>query len=145
MGSHKDIDYRLELARGFLNEAEQDYSLKRWRACVSGSILVLENSGLAVLMLFGVSAMTHKPARHLSQLVTEGTVAKEVAALIEDILPELETYDSYQKMLAKYGNESSYQLPWELFNEAEALSALEAARKSMRVSFELADLVQVAD
>ena len=53
MGSHKDIDYRLELARGFLNEAEQDYSLKRWRACVSGSILVLENSGLAVLMLFG--------------------------------------------------------------------------------------------
>lgn len=145
MGSHKDIDYRLELARGFLNEAEQDYSLKRWRACVSGSILVLENSGLAVLMLFGVSPMTHKPARHLSQLVTEGTVAKEVAALIEEILPELETYDSYQKMLAKYGNESSYQLPWELFNETEALSALEAARKSMRVSSELADLVQVAD
>ena len=145
MDLHRDVDYRLELARGFLNEAEQDCSLKRWRACVSGSILVLENSGLAVLMLFGVSAMTHKPARHLSQLMAEGTVTKEVAELIEEILPELEKYDSHEKMLAKYGNESSYQLPWELFNEAEAMQALEAARKSMRVSSELADMVQVAD
>ena len=145
MGLHKDVDYRLELARGFLNEAEQDCSLKRWRACVSGSILVLENSGLAVLMLFGVSPLTHKPARHLSQLMTEGTVTKEVAALIEEILPELEKYDSHEKMLAKYGNESSYQLPWELFNEEEGLTALEAARKSMRISSELAELLQTAD
>jgi len=145
MGLHQDVDYRLELARGFLNEAEQDYSLKRWRACVSGSILVLENSGLAVLMLFGVSPLTHKPARHLSQLMTEGTVTKEVAALIEEILPELEKYDSHEKMLAKYGNESSYQLPWELFNEEEGLTALEAARKSMRISSELAELIQATD
>ena len=145
MGLHKDVDYRLELARGFLNEAEQDCSLKRWRACVSGSILVLENSGLAVLMLFGVSPLTHKPARHLSQLMTEGTVTKEVAALIEEILPELEKYDSHENMLAKYGNESSYQLPWELFNEEEGLTALEAARKSMRLSSELAELLQTAD
>ena len=145
MGLHKDVAYRLELARGFLNEAEQDCSLKRWRACVSGSILVLENSGLAVLMLFGVSPLTHKPARHLSQLMMEGTVTKEVAALIEEILPELEKYDSHEKMLAKYGNESAYQLPWELFNEEEALSAIEAARKSMRVSSELAELLQATE
>ena len=145
MALHKDIDYRLELARGFLNEAEQDYSLKRWRSCVSGSILVLENTGLAVLMLFGVSPLTHKPAGHLSQLITEGTVTKEVAELIEEILPELEKYDSHEKMLAKYGNESSYQLPWELFNEEEALTALEAARKAMRISSELAELLQTAD
>jgi HEPN domain-containing protein len=142
MGLHKDVEYRLELARGFLNEAEQDYSLKRWRACVSCSILVLENTGLAVLMLFGVSPLTHQPGRHLSQLIAEGTVTKEIASLIQQILPELETYDSHQKMLAKYGNESTYQLPWELFNEREGLRAIEAARKSMRVSSGLAELVQ---
>ncbi|MEI7824147.1 MAG: hypothetical protein WCI01_02535 [Chlorobiaceae bacterium] len=145
MESHKDVDYRLELARGFLNEAEQDYSLKRWRACVSGSILVLENSGIAVLMLFGVSPLAHKPARHLSQLVSEGTVTKEVAELIEQILPELERYDSHEKMLAKYGNESSFQLPWELFNEEEGVLAIEAARKSMRLCSEIATLVLAAD
>jgi hypothetical protein len=145
MELHKDVDYRLELARGFLNEAEQDYSLKRWRACVSGSILVLENAGLAVLMLFGVSPMAHKPARHLSQLITEGTLTKEVASLIEQILPELEKYDSHEKMLAKYGNESSYQLPWELFNEGEGLAAIEASRKSMRISSEIVALVLAED
>lgn len=141
MGLHKDIDYRLELARGFLQEAEQDYALGRWRACVSGSILVLENTGLAVLMLFGVSPLTHKPGKHLSQLIMEGTVTKEVAALIEQILPDFEKYDSHEKMLARYGNESSYQLPWALFHEEEGITAIEAARKSMRVSSELAELV----
>ncbi len=145
MESHKDVEYRLELARGFLNEAEQDYALKRWRACVSCSILVLENSGLAVLMLFGVSPMAHKPARHLSQLVSEGTVTKEVAELIEQILPELEKYDSHEKMLAKYGNESTYQLPWELFNEEEGSLAIESARKSMRLCSEIAALVLAAE
>jgi HEPN domain-containing protein len=145
MGSRKDVDYRLELARGFLNEAEQDYSLKRWRACVSSSILVLENTGLAVLMLFGVSPLTHKPGRHLSQLITEGTVSKEVAALINQLLPKLDKYDSHEKMLAKYGNESSYQLPWELFSEEEGLTAIEAARKSVRVSSEIAELVPLGE
>ena len=141
MGSERDIEYRIELARGFLNESEQDFSLKRWRACVSGSILVLENTGLAVLMLFGVSPLTHKPGRHLSQLISEGTVTNEVAALIEQILPELEKYDSHEKMLAKYGDESSYQLPWKLFGEGEGALAIEAARKCMRLSSEMADLV----
>jgi len=141
MGSDKNFEYRLELARGFLNEAEQDYSLKRWRSCVSGSILVLENTGIAALMLFGVSPLTHKPARHLSQLISEGTVAQDVAVLIEQLLPELEKYDSYEKMLAKYGDEASYRLPWDLFGEAQGELAIEAARRCMRVSFEMASLV----
>ncbi|NTV05556.1 MAG: HEPN domain-containing protein [Chlorobiaceae bacterium] len=140
MGFQKDVEYRLELARGFLNEAEQDYSLKRWRACVSGSILVLENTGLAVLMLFGVSPLTHKPGRHLYQLISEGTVPDEITKRIEEILPELDKHDSYEKMLAKYGDEAEYRLPWELFTEHEALSTIEAARKSMRVCSEIAEL-----
>ena len=142
MGSQKDIEYRYELARGFLDEAEQDYSLKRWRSCVSCSILVVENTGLAVLMLFGVSPFTHKPGKHLSQLISEGTLTEEIAALIREILPELERYDSTEKMLVKYGDESSYQLPWELFNEPTGVKAIESARKCMRVSTAIAALVK---
>lgn len=141
MGASKDVAYRLELAQGFLEEAEFDYSLKRWRASVSGSILVVENAGVAVLMLFGVSPLTHKPARHLSQLISEGTVTEEVAALVEKILAELEKHDSYEKMLAKYGDETKYLLPWQIFDEEAALKALDSARNCMRVSAELAELV----
>ena len=142
MVSDKNVAYRLELAQGFLHEAEQDYALKRWRSCVSGSILVLEHTGLAILMLFGVSPLTHKPGKHLSQLLSEGTLTNEVAALIEQILPELEKHDSYEKMLVKYGDESSYQLPCELFNEEKGVSAIEAARKCMRISVEVVERVQ---
>ena len=142
MGLQKNVEYRFELARGFLNEAEMDYALKRWRSCVAGSILVVENTGLAVLMLFGVSSFTHKPGMHLSQLISEGTVTKEIAALVKELLPELEHHDSYEKMLAKYGDESSYQLPWELFKEHEGVVAIESARKCIRISSEIATLVK---
>lgn len=142
MGLQEDVRYRLALAQGFLDEAEQDYSLKRWRLCVSGSILVIENTGLAVLMLFGVSPFTHKPGKHLSQLIAEGTLTKEVAELIEEMLPELEKYDSHEKMLVKYGEESQYKLPWHFFNEPEGFRAIEGARKCMRVSTLIAGLVQ---
>ncbi len=142
MGLQKNVEYRFELARGFLNEAELDYSLKRWRACVAGSILVVENTGLAVLMLFGVSSLTHKPGLHLSKLISEGTVTEEIAALVQELLLDLEKYDSYEKMLAKYGDESLYQLPWELFKEKEGLMAIESARKCIRVSSEIAALLQ---
>lgn len=142
MGLQKSVQYRFELARGFLNEAELDFSLKRWRASVAGSILVVENTGLAVLMLFGVSSFAHKPGVHLSQLINEGTVADDVAALVRELLPALDKYDSYQKMLAKYGDECSFKLPWELFNEQEGVMAIESARKCIRVSSEIAELVR---
>ena len=140
MGLKQNVEYRFELARGFLNEAEQDYSLNRWRACVAASIIVIENTGLIVLMLFGVSSFTHKPGLHLSQLISEGTVAEDIALLVNELLPDLEKYDSYQKMLAKYGDEFSYKLPWEIFNEHEGLMAIESARKCFRVSSEIAEL-----
>ncbi|NTV98454.1 MAG: HEPN domain-containing protein [Chlorobiaceae bacterium] len=142
MGIQNDVAYRLELARGFLNEAEQSFATRHWRACVSVSILVVENTGLAVLMLFGVSPLTHKPGKHLSQLVTEGTVSEEVALLVRDFLPELEKHDSHEKMLAKYGDEAEYRLPWDIFGEEEASVAIEAARKCMRVSSQIVDLLK---
>jgi len=142
MGIQNDVAYRLELARGFLNEAEQNFAAKHWRACVSGSILVVENAGLAVLMLFGVSPQTHKPGKHLSQLVTEGTVSEEVASLVRELLPELDKHDSHEKMLAKYGDESEYRLPWDIFGEPEATVAIEAARKCMRISSQIIDLLK---
>ena len=142
MGLQENVRYRLALAQGYLREAEQYYSLQSWRLSVSGSILVIENTGLAVLMLFGVSPFTHKPGKHLSQLVAEGTLSKEVGNLIEEILPELEKYDSHEKMLVKYGDESQYKLPWDLFHEEEGLRAIEAARKCMEVGSRIAALVQ---
>lgn len=56
MKSREEIDYRLGLAKGFLNEAEQDFTLERWRSCVDNSQLSVENAGESVLALFGYHA-----------------------------------------------------------------------------------------
>ena len=45
MNASKDMAYRIALATGFLAEAEQDFTLGRWRSCVDNAQLVVENSG----------------------------------------------------------------------------------------------------
>ncbi len=140
MAIHKDVAYRMELARGYLNEAEQFFPCRQWRACVSVSILVIENTSLGVLMLFGVSAQTHQPGKHLAQLISEGTVTDEVASLVRELLPELEKFDSHEKMLVKYGDEAEYRLPWQIFGEQEASVAVEAARKCIRVCSQIVEI-----
>ncbi|MBM3163562.1 MAG: HEPN domain-containing protein [Chlorobi bacterium] len=143
MKTGKDIAYRFLLAEGFLNEAEEDLRLGRWRSCVSGSILCIENCGIAVLMLFGVSRTTHHPEKHLSQLLDEGTVSEEVGDLIRNLLPELEQHESHEKMLAKYGRESGYQSPWDIFSEQQAVEALNGARKSLDLCRKLRLLLEL--
>jgi HEPN domain-containing protein len=144
MKVRKDIAYRFLLAEGFLGEADEDLRLKRWRSCVSGSNLCIDNCGIAVLMLFGVSRTTHHPEKHLPQLLAEGTVSEEVAELIRALLPELELHDSHEKMLAKYGRETAYQSPWDIFTEEQARKAFEGARKSLDLCRKLRTLLEDA-
>lgn len=33
MSASRDVDYRIALTVGFLREAEQDFTLERWRSC----------------------------------------------------------------------------------------------------------------
>lgn len=45
----EEARYRLRLADGFLKEAGEDISLRRWRSCVDNSQLAAENAAKAVL------------------------------------------------------------------------------------------------
>ncbi len=47
MSTSRDVDYRIALAAGFLAEADQDFTLERWRSCVDNAQLALENAGKA--------------------------------------------------------------------------------------------------
>ncbi len=52
MNASDEVFYRLALAKGFLAEAEQDLTLKRWRSCVDNSQRAVENTGKTALSLF---------------------------------------------------------------------------------------------
>ena len=129
MNSREDVEYRLNLSKGFLREAEQDFQLGRWRSCVANAQLSVENAGKAVLMLFGVSTKTHEPAKHMAQLIKNPEIPKQAQDKIKDILPDFLLLGAEEHFMTDYGDESSYKLPWELFDEESAETALNVARK----------------
>ena len=88
MNSNDDVKYRLNFAKGFFGEAEDDRKLRRWRSCVDNAQLTVENSGKAILMLFGVSPKTHEPAKHLAQLVHNPEIPSNIKGQIKEILPD---------------------------------------------------------
>lgn len=128
MNSREDVDYRLNLAKGFLKEAQEDFQLKRWRSCVANAQLSVENSGKAILMVFGVSPKTHEPAKHLSKLIQKSKIPEEIKARIKEILPEFLILGVEEHFMTDYGDESSYKLPWDIFDEKSAKLALKAAQ-----------------
>lgn len=128
MRSREDVEYRLNLSKGFLREAEEDFQLKRWRSCVANAQLAVENAGKAILMLFGVSSKTHEPAKQLARLIRDSEIPGGVKNQIEDILPEFLLLGVEEHFMTDYGDESSYRLPWDLFDEESAKLALKASR-----------------
>lgn len=141
MNSHEEVDYRLKLSDGFLKEAEQDFSLKRWRSCVDNAQLCVENAGKAILTLFGVSPKTHEPAKHFSLIINDETIPENIRAIVKDILPEFLALGLEQHFMTDYGDESTYTLPWDLFNEEAASSALNSARLCYSASLRVIDQV----
>jgi HEPN domain-containing protein len=128
VNSREDVEYRLNLSGGFLREAEEDFKLARWRSCVANAQLSVENAGKAVLMLFGVSTKTHEPAKHMAHLITSPEIPKQAQDKIKDILPDFLLLGAEEHFMTDYGDESTYKLPWDLFDEESAKSALDAAR-----------------
>lgn len=137
MNSRKDVEYRLGLAGGFLEEAIQDFELKRWRSCVSNAQLSVENSGKAILMVFGVPPKTHDPARHLATLINREEIPGPVLHKMREILPDLITLGFDEHILTDYGDESSYVLPWDIFDEESAKTALDTARRGKSIAEEI--------
>jgi|TARA_B100000315_G_C14540553_1_gene570659 uncharacterized protein (UPF0332 family) len=87
MNSLEDVHYRLKLAKGFLDEAQGDYRLERWRSCVSNFQLLVENSNKALLILFGISPKTHQPDIHLSKWAEKGDTPDVLKQMLKDALP----------------------------------------------------------
>lgn len=108
MNSREDVDYRLNLAKGFLKEAEEDFQLKRWRSCVDSAQLSVENSGKAILMLFGISPKTHEPGRLLAQLAQNTEIPNEIRDTIKEILPGFLSLGIEEHFMTDYGDEASY-------------------------------------
>lgn len=125
----ESVIYRLELARGFLREAQQDLSLRRWRSSVSHAQLAVENGLKAVISLFLPVAKTHDPAHILLELVTRQQIPAQWQTVIQTLAEMGQPLGPQLHVQTDYGDEYSGRLPWELFGEAEAAEAFTTAKE----------------
>jgi len=125
VSSEFDARFRLRLAKGFQEEAQQDYQLRRWRSCVDNAQLSVENSGKAIIALFEPVQKTHNPANQLREIIEKNRID---AALLPDLQTALTVFDELgfaQHFMTDYGDEEGYRDPWSIFSEADALKSLE--------------------
>ena len=133
MNKSEQVDYRLRLARGFLDEASQDIGLARWRSAMDNAQLSVENAAKAALSLLGPVGRTHFPASLLRNSITDQSWNDQRLPLIERLaeLTELLGFDVH--MQTDYGDEVDGLTPWELFDEDDALKAVEIAREAVQL------------
>lgn len=124
-------EYRLKLARGFLEEAQQDITLGRWRSVMDNAQLAVENAAKGALSLIGPVGRTHQTApllrealRHERFPKAQQEKAARLAELAESLGPDLH-------IQTDYGDEAGGLTPWELFDETDARQALAMAEEAV--------------
>lgn len=124
----ESVVYRLELARGFLRESEQDFGLQRWRSSVSHAQLAVENSLKAAISLFVPVAKTHDPARILLELIKREQIPTQWQPIVRSLAEMGQPLGPQLHVQTDYGDEYGGRLPWDLFDEADAAEVITTCR-----------------
>jgi len=135
MTGSSDAEYRLRVAQGFLDEAQQDITLQRWRSAVDNAQLVVENAAKSVLALLGPVGRTHNPAVQLRQALSDGLLPLHERDDVRRLTEQAELLGPDIHVQTDYGDEVGGRTPWELFDDADA-------RQSVAIAEEAVDLAQ---
>jgi len=134
MNATPEALYRLRVARGFLDEARQDFALGRWRAAVDDSQLCVENAAKSVLALLGPVGRTHNPAGQLRQALAEGRFAVGEVASVRALAGLAEMLGADIHIQTDYGDEIGGRTPWELFDQDDARQTLQIAEEAFSLA-----------
>ena len=137
MRPQEEARHRLNLARGYLAEAEEDFGMKRWRSCAAGSQLAIENSAKAIIACFVPVTLTHDPASQLARLLEAQTMPGEIAAKAKKIIPIAARFGGKEHGLFSYGDTKRFRDPWSLVTQAKANEAIEGARRCLAIAEEI--------
>ncbi len=125
--------YRIRLATGFLDEAQQDMALKRWRSTMDNAQLAVENAAKAVLALLGPVGRTHYPAPLLREALQQGNFSDQWSR-VQQLAEIAELLGQDIHIQTDYGDEGTGRTPWELFDETDAQQALAMAEEAVQLA-----------
>jgi HEPN domain-containing protein len=139
MNSHDQAHYRLRLAQGFFDEAQEDMNSQRWRSSVSNAQLAVENAAKAVLGLLGPIGRTHNPSLFLSEALQTGRFPHSVRAQVERLAECAKVLGPAVHVKSDYGDEETMQTPWELFDEGRAREAVGLAEQAVGLAKQIVE------
>ena len=137
MRPQDEAEYRLNLARGYFAEAEEDIKRKRRRSCAASAQLSIENSAKAVIACFVPVAITHDPAMQLARLIETETMPEEVTAKVREIVFIAARFGGREHGLFSYGDTKRFRDPWSLVTQAKANEAIVGARRCLVIAEEV--------
>jgi HEPN domain-containing protein len=129
-----EVEYRLRVAEGFLDECRQDVALNRWRSAVDNAQLAVENAAKAVLALIAPVGRTHNPAPLLRQALDEGRFDVTQQSAVQRLAECAEVLGFDIHVQTDYGDEFQGLTPWELFDAQEAGEALALAEEAVNLA-----------
>lgn len=143
MNSHEDATYRLDLARGYLIEAQEDHAAKRWHACLANAQEAVENAGKSIVLQFRPVPAAHDVLEFVQSLLHSNTVPENIKRWIQSDLDAFRDMGMKTHIRVTYGDEKSHIPPWRLIDQAEAEKGLAKARRAVtlaeKISLELTD------
>lgn len=137
MKSLEDSEYRLKLATGYLERAEQYLVEKTWDRVVGSSQEAVENAGKAILYLYRPIPNTHDIDKALRELVGRNIAPEPFRTRIERELDAFLDMGKEKHIQASYGDEQAHIAPWELFQETDAQTAIVQARRAVNLAREI--------
>ena len=129
MTSREDAEYRLRLARGFLERARQDHGRQEFDRCADGAQRAGENAAKALITLIEPPPKTHAPKTRLAELIDAGALRLPAGVSATELLAMIELLGSELHIEAGYGVESARLAPWEAIDRPRAEAALAAAER----------------
>ena len=134
MDSEEDARYRLRLAEGYVQEAEQLLALRQWRACVSSAQLAVENSAKAVLAMVGPLGRSHDLSGMLLEAAGDLGLKEQDLRKLHRLAECARLLGLREHILTDYGDELAYQTPWEIYDEGRGRTALTLAAEAYQIA-----------
>jgi len=133
----REVEYRTQLAREYLEDAENSLSSNDFKGCVQNSQLAAENAAKAVVATRRTPSWAHDPSPELLEVAKEldsqqGAKAKRLAELSSQLAPE--------HGRATYGEPERFVTPRMLYDLRAAEKAIAVAREAIAIMDEVVGL-----
>jgi len=126
----REVEYRMQIARKYLEDAEERLRSNDFKGCVQYSQLAAENAAKAVVATRRTPSWGHDPSSELLEVARELTAEHEGRAAR---LAEISSQLAPEHGRTTYGEPERFVTPWALYHLQAAERAIALAREAVAI------------